>query len=97
MNFIKIIASNEFINVRLFVKEKDCYIVLQSIRELHMNMPATDTNQLQVNMRRVRIADDKARAKKYPCDHAGNKLAEVVGRSFEQLANLKESFCKQTA
>lgn len=98
MNYIKIIAGNEHFNIRLFVKEKDCYLVLKTIRDIHLSLPTTCTihrysgrwegTPLSVNIRRVRVDSQKTR--KYR--RANEKLAAIVDNSFARLNELKESY-----
>lgn len=92
MNFIKIIVTADVMNVRLFVKEKDCYQVLRCIHDAHLALPYSDPNKLCVNMRRVRIEDARARKNTF----TGNRLAQLCENSMSALNRLKLAY-KQVA
>lgn len=95
MNYIKITATVNGNTVKLFFKEKDCYSVLQSIKDFHLSLPYSDPSHLYVKIRRVRIADDKARkTRSWYKTGPSVKLAAIVEDSFAKLNDLKESYKK---
>jgi len=79
-NFVKLKASSPHINISLFVPEKEIGKKLKEIQDIHGKTPMdmqdqykdfpglshwVNKNFLSVTMRRVRIADQKARRLKY--------------------------------
>ena len=99
MNFIKVKAKSNYIDLSLFVKEADSYNILQLIREIHCYTKpgALDyspyrgsyqkpANDLCVTIRRVRIANNKARIKlgvRY--NYTGQRIAEICANSFDKV------------
>lgn len=95
MNYVKIIVTSNYANLRLFVKENETYKALELIRSIHDNAKAEQhdyspyrghykrpANNLLVEMRRVRIDIQRKRWNKLDLR---NKLNELCNRSFNML------------
>lgn len=73
MNFVKIHAVNDKMNVKAFIKESQVVSSLKIIRDLHMNTSVHEGGTLSVIMKKVVIKDYTARKLK----HILSALSEI--------------------
>lgn len=91
MNYIKMKVKSNYIELQLYIKEKECYDVLKKIREIHCFTPvghftySMHRGNFQYPENNLTVTMKKAKVKKYISSYAKIRLNEINTRGLEAL------------
>lgn len=95
MNYIKMTVKSNYVELRLFIKEKECYDVLEKVREIHCLTPVGYSgysirgrfqhpeNNLVVVMKKARVKKDISRNTKVRLNEINDRDLDILEKRLQ--------------